>query len=126
MGAEDEASAAFGAADAAMAKAERAAMGGEDEAMAALLAGPVFDGDAAKPRGRVLAWIGNLLEGKVSGSRRADLSTARRALRYHLGANPSLAHTVLDACYSSHERTAAEVKSNTVVVKKKTSNGRRN
>ena len=78
-----------------------------NEAMAALLAGPVFDGDAAKPRGRVLAWIGNLLEGKVSGSRRVDLSTARRALRYHLGANPALAHTVLDACYSSHERTAA-------------------
>ena len=42
-----------------------------------------FDGDAAKPRGRVLAWIGNLLEGKVSGSRRADLSvcSARRATR---------------------------------------------
>jgi hypothetical protein len=26
---------------------------------------------------------------------------------YHLGANPGLAHTTLDACYSPHERTAA-------------------
>ena len=78
-----------------------------NEAAAALLAGPVFDNDASKPRGRVLAWIGGLLEGKVAGSRRADLGTARRALRYHLHANPGLAHTVLDACYSSRDRTAA-------------------
>ena len=78
-----------------------------NEAAAALLAGPVFDGDASKPRGRVLAWIGGLLEGKVAGSRRADLGTARRALRYHLHANPGLAHTVLDACYSARDRTAA-------------------
>ena len=54
-----------------------------------------------------MAWIGGLLEGKVAGSRRADLGTARRALRYHLHANPGLAHTVLDACYSSRDRTAA-------------------
>ena len=54
-----------------------------------------------------MTWIGGLLEGKVAGSRRADLGTARRALRYHLHANPGLAHTVLDACYSAHDRTAA-------------------
>ena len=78
-----------------------------NEAAAALLTGPVFDNDASKPRGRVLTWIGGLLEGKVAGCRRADLGTARRALRYHLHANPGLAHTVLDACYSAHDRTAA-------------------
>ena len=79
------------------------------EAMAALLAGPAFDDDARKPKGRVLRWIGDLLsQGRIPGvSARSAAGVARRALRYHLKANPGLAHTVLDACYSPRERTAA-------------------
>ena len=73
------------------------------EAMAALLAGPAFDADSEQATGRVLTWIRSLLE----SGRASAAAVARRALRYHLGANPRLAHTALDACYSAHERTAA-------------------
>ena len=75
------------------------------EAMAALLAGPAFDDDAGKPHGRVLTWIGETLDRAGRGGHAGG--AARRALRYHLNANPDLAHTALDGCYSPNERTAA-------------------
>ena len=75
------------------------------EAMAALLAGPAFDDDARKPHGRVLTWIGETLNRAGRGGRAGG--AARRALGYHLNANPDLAHTALDGCYSPNEQTAA-------------------
>ena len=74
------------------------------EAMAALLAGPAFDADSEQATGRVLTWIRSLLE----SGRASAAAVARRALRYHLGANPRLAHTALDACYSAQEPQPSE------------------